>query len=103
MKSVIEKKLIFFSFIGFITKEKMYPSSYETTDKGTSVDTSTVVSLEVYKVFTLDVRLPEEQREPKDFGLERSRQIMIQFLYRKKDCISNEKFLLFIHQECKCI
>ncbi|PNF19513.1 hypothetical protein B7P43_G02331 [Cryptotermes secundus] len=63
------------------------------------MDSSGVVSVEVYKVFTLDASLPEEQREPKDFGIERSRQIMIQFLYRKKDCISNEKFLLFIHQE----
>jgi hypothetical protein len=99
----MEEKLIFYSFIGFITKEKIYPSSYETTDEGTLKDTSAVVSLDVYKVFTLDVRSPEEQREPKDFGLERSRQIMIQFLYRKKDCVSSEKFLLFIHQECKCI
>jgi hypothetical protein len=86
-------------FIGFITKEKVCPSPNEKTDKGTS----NAFSLDVYKVFTLDVRLPEEQREPKDFGLERSRQIMIQFLYRKKEHIATEKFLLFIHQECKCI
>jgi hypothetical protein len=100
---VIEEKLIFFSFIGFITKEKIYPSSYETTDKETLKDTPAVVSLDVYKVFILDVRSLEEQREPKDLGLQRSRQIMIQFLYRKKDCVSSEKFLLFVHQECKCI
>jgi len=71
----------------------------ETTDKRTS----DVFSLDVYNVFTLDIRLPEEQRQPKNFGLERSRQIMIQFLYRKKEHIATEKFLLFIHQECKCI
>jgi hypothetical protein len=86
-------------FIGFVTKEKVCPSPDEKTDKGTS----SVFSLDVYKVFTLDIRLPEEQTEPKNFGHERSRQIMIQFLYRKKEHIATEKFLLFMHQECKCI
>jgi hypothetical protein len=82
---------------------KVYPSPYETTEKETSKDTSDMSSLEVYKVFILDVRLPVQQREPVDFGLERSRQIMIQFLYRKKEHIATDKFLLFIHQECKCM
>lgn len=92
-----------FLFIGFITKVKVCPPPYETTDKETSRDTSDMSSLEVYKVFILDVRLPVQQREPVDFGLERSQQIMIQFLYRKKEHIATEKFLLFIHQECKCV
>jgi hypothetical protein len=82
---------------------KVCPSPNETTDKEPSKDTSDVSSLEVYKVFILDVRFPEEQRGTMDFGLERSRQIMIQFLYRKKEHVATEKFLLFIHQECKCI
>ncbi|XP_021937949.1 protein pigeon isoform X4 [Zootermopsis nevadensis] len=60
---------------------------------------SDVFSLDVYKVFSLDIRLPEEQRKPKDFGLVRSQQIMIQFLYRKKEHVATEKFLLFVHQE----
>jgi hypothetical protein len=82
---------------------KVYPSPNETTDKETSKDTTDVSFLEVYRVSVLDVRFPEEQREPVDFGLERSRQIMIQFLYRKKEHVATEKFLLFIHQEGKCI
>jgi hypothetical protein len=82
---------------------KVCPSPNETTDKETSKDTSDISSLEVYRVFILDVRFPEEQKEPVDLGLERSRQLMIQFLYRKKEHVATEKFLLFIHQECKCI
>lgn len=92
-----------FLFIGFITKVKVCRSLYETTDKETSKDMSDMSSLEEYKVFILDVRLPVQQKEPMDFGLQRSRQIMIQFLYRKKEHIATEKFLLFIHQECKCM
>ncbi|GFG36550.1 hypothetical protein Cfor_06172 [Coptotermes formosanus] len=87
------------TLLGFITKVKVCPSPNETTDKETSKDTSDISSLEVYRVFILDVRFPEEQKEPVDLGLERSRQLMIQFLYRKKEHVATEKFLLFIHQE----
>jgi len=91
-----------FLFIGFITKVKVCRSLYET-DKQTSKETSDISSLEEYKVFILDVRLSVQQKEPMDFGLQRSRQVMFQFLYRKKERIATEKFLLFIHQECKCV
>jgi len=67
---------------------KVCRSLYETTDKETSKDMSDMSSLEEYKVFILDVRLPVQQKEPMDFGLQRSRQIMIQFLYRKKEHIA---------------
>ena len=82
-----------------MTKEKIYTLPKDESETEDSKEHE--VSIDVYKAFTSDIRLPEEQEEPKSLGFERSRQIMIQFLYRKKDHPSSEKFLLFIHQECK--
>lgn len=41
--------------------------------------------------------------KPLDLGIERSVQIVVQFLYRSKDQPGdNDRFLVLIHHECEC-
>ncbi|XP_069681884.1 protein pigeon isoform X1 [Periplaneta americana] len=84
------------SLLGFVTKEKC--STTPDSEASNGKTNNSLLDM-VYKVFILDIRLSEENREPQNLGLERSHQIMIQFLYRKKEQAATEKFLLFIHQE----
>ncbi|XP_067002929.2 protein pigeon [Anabrus simplex] len=81
------------TLLGFVTKERLStpPSSVE---KSTPDDQC----IEVYNAFIVETDI-NNQQEPQNLTNEKSRQIMIQFLYRKKEQSSTEKFLLLIHHE----
>jgi len=54
---------------------------------------------EFYRVFI--VELTTDDTKVHDLEIERSKQIRIQFLYREKEQLGVDKFLVLIHHECK--
>lgn len=54
-----------------------------------------------YEVF-ISATDRETKVQPEHLNIQRKQQIMVQFLYKKKQ-INPDKFLLFIHQECKYV
>lgn len=54
---------------------------------------------EFYRVFI--VELTTDDTKVHDLEIERSKQVRIQFLYREKEQLSIDKFLVLIHHECE--
>lgn len=76
------------NLLGYVTKE--------------STKTDSEQDQFVYKPFLL--KFSVENPVICDLNLSRSKQIMVQFLYNKQSVLSDkqpDKFLIFIHQECK--
>lgn len=59
----------------------------------------------VYKPFVVEVNNTSASEEPLSLlGMPRTKQVMVQFLWRKQSTFEKlyqDKFLLFIHTECK--
>lgn len=54
---------------------------------------------EFYRVFIME--LTTDDTKVHDLEIERSKQVRIQFLYREKEQLSVDKFLVLIHHECE--
>lgn len=54
---------------------------------------------ELYKVFILE--LTTDDTKMHNLEVERSKQVRIQFLYREKEQLDVDKFLVLIHHECE--
>nr|CAD7445125.1 unnamed protein product [Timema bartmani] len=86
-------------FLGYVLKQKVNPFLCD--GDGASGEEAKVPWLEVYKPYLVAVysQGPRAQ-QPRDLGLERSHQIMVQFLYRRKDLdYTTHKLLVLVHQE----
>lgn len=55
--------------------------------------------VEYYRIFV--IHLDEPDCDPVDLNVNNQRQTMIQFLYRKRKQPDNDRFLVFIHENCK--
>lgn len=59
----------------------------------------------VYKPYLINLNENAQTQDVLDLKLERSHQIMVQFLYRKQSVLSEnqpDKLLVLIHRESKC-
>lgn len=54
---------------------------------------------ELYRVFIIE--LTTDDAKMHNLEIERSKQVRIQFLYREKEQLDVDKFLVLIHHECK--
>nr|CAD7200744.1 unnamed protein product [Timema douglasi] len=87
------------TLLGFVLKQKVNPFLCD--GDGASGEEAKVPWLEVYKPYLVALysQGPRAQ-QPRDLGLERSHQIMVQFLYRRKDIdYTTHKLLVLVHQE----
>lgn len=89
------------TLLGYVTKQK-YP--IETTDSSenhcsNNEDVTSDCHKELYRVFL--VELSTDKTKVHNLEIERSRQVRIQFLYREKEQLGVDKFLVLIHHECK--
>lgn len=64
-----------------------------------NVDATDKLCGELYRVFILE--LTTDDTKLHNLELERSKQVRIQFLYREKEQVDVDKFLVLIHHECK--
>lgn len=89
------------SLLGYVTKHK---DNLETTDLcenrcSDNVNATDEYCREFYKVFLID--LTTDDIKMHNLEIERSKQVRIQFLYREKEQLDVDKFLVLIHHECK--
>nr|CAD7264558.1 unnamed protein product [Timema shepardi] len=87
------------TLLGFVLKQKVNPFLCD--GDGARGEEAKVPWLEVYKPYLVALysQGPRAQ-QPRDLGLERSHQIMVQFLYRRKDIdYTTHKLLVLVHQE----
>lgn len=85
--------------MGCVTKQKYYLKTTESPGKQSTNNSDMVDEGEFYKVFIVD--LTTESNIIHNLEMEKSKQIRIQFLYREKEQLDVDKFLVLIHHECK--
>ncbi|XP_015591010.1 protein pigeon [Cephus cinctus] len=82
-------------------KESISRSSDSLNDNPEAEETKnqdTFTELEVYKVYITELNSKESKIH--DLETERSKQVRIQFLYKRREQTDSDKFLVLIHQEC---
>lgn len=82
--------------MGYVTKQKNHSESPEKQSVGSD---NVIDEGEFYRVFI--VELATENNTVHNLEVERSKQVRIQFLYREKEQLGVDKFLVLIHHECK--
>ncbi|EFN88104.1 protein pigeon [Harpegnathos saltator] len=87
------------TLIGYVTKEKNQNS--EITDshkKYCPNDNNAAYEVEFYRAFI--VELLSSGTKVHNLDIEKSKQVRLQFLYREKEQLGVDKFLMLIHHEC---
>ncbi|KAL6440215.1 hypothetical protein ACFW04_003064 [Cataglyphis niger] len=88
------------SLLGYVTKHK---NNLETKDScenhcSDNVNATDELCREFYRVFLIE--LTTDDTKMHNLEIERSKQVRIQFLYREKEQLDVDKFLVLIHHEC---
>lgn len=82
--------------MGYVTKEKNHLEMMDASENQCSDHNA---SDEFYRVFIIE--LTSDDTKVHNLEMERSKQVRIQFLYREKEQLGIDKFLVLIHHECK--
>lgn len=82
--------------MGYVTKQK---SCLKTSDPLEDRCSEHESYGEFYRVFI--VELTNDDTKVHDLEIKRSEQVRIQFLYREKEQLGVDKFLVLIHHECE--
>lgn len=91
------------TLLGYVTKQK-HPVEVADCSENHSSNNDNAASeccKELYRVFI--VELTTDEAKVHNLEIERSKQVRIQFLYREKEQLTADKFLVLIHHECKKI
>ncbi|XP_012217825.1 protein pigeon [Linepithema humile] len=83
------------TLMGYVTKEK---SHLETTDSPEHQCSDHNATNEFYRAFLVELTIDDTKVH--NLEMERSKQVRIQFLYREKEQLGVDKFLVLIHHEC---
>lgn len=81
--------------MGYVTKEK----NSEMADSFENQCSDHNATNEVYRVFIVELTIDDTKVH--NLQVERCKQVRIQFLYREKEQLGVDKFLVLIHHECK--
>lgn len=84
--------------MGYVTKQRHHLETSNSSEDRCS-DHEHESHGEFYRVFI--VELTTDDTKVHDLEIERSKQVRIQFLYREKEQLSVDKFLVLIHHECE--
>jgi hypothetical protein len=84
--------------MGYVTKEKNH---LETADSSENQCSDYNATNEFYRVFIVELTIDDTKVH--NLEMKRSKQVRIQFLYREKEQLDVDKFLVLIHHECKSI
>lgn len=79
--------------------------AYVTKDDEPTKDEDTL-STQVYTPFIVEINHSNAKGAVKLLEMKRQKQVMVQFLWRKQSTFEKnyqDKFLVFIHEECKCV
>ncbi|GAB1868054.1 Protein pigeon [Camponotus japonicus] len=92
------------NLLGYVTKQK--ENHLETADASENrcsdnVNATDELCRELYRVFIIE--LTTDDAKMHNLEIERSKQVRIQFLYREKEQLDVDKFLVLIHHECVMI
>ncbi|CAL1675919.1 unnamed protein product [Lasius platythorax] len=91
------------SLLGYVTKQKNHLETADSCENHCSdnVNATNELCREFYRVFI--VELTTDDTKIHNLEIERSKQVRIQFLYREKEQLDVDKFLVLIHHECVMI
>lgn len=87
------------TLIGYVTKGKNHTETADSPRKICSSSDNTVYGTELYSAFIIE--LSTNDTKVHNLGIEKSKQVRVQFLYREKEQFGVDKFLMLIHHECK--
>ncbi|XP_020282693.1 protein pigeon isoform X2 [Pseudomyrmex gracilis] len=88
------------TLLGYVTKQKHSVDAADCSENQSPNDDNAASECykELYRVFI--VELTTDEAKVHNLEIERSKQVRIQFLYREKEQLSADKFLVLIHHEC---
>lgn len=87
------------TLIGYVTKEKNHLEIYDSPKKHYSSNDNAACETEFYRAFIIE--LSTNDTKVHNLSIEKSKQVRVQFLYREKEQLGVDKFLMLIHHECK--